>query len=223
MKIEWFRSETESILHSLAEYQAVMETQLDTVQTNEQKRVRDWLRSIEFESDDWDVESSIARDEYEWTYNIMFPKSLRYSFLVLLFLVLERQLIGLCDDIKDRQKLPIRANDLKGDTILRCKIYLQKLAGISRVDDQLWVKVEDLSKVRNCIVHALGKIELSNDQRRLQELATNGHGISISGHESPEEGLLIITSEYCQQAINDVLEFFTAIFEAAGYGPSISI
>ena len=195
-----------------------MELQLRNVQSDAQKGIQDWIQT--FDEEDKESISRNAQDEYQSVFSDTYPLYLRYSFVVLIYLVLESQLNALCDDIKERKGIPIRATELRGDSnITRCKIYLQKLANLSNIDDKYWETVEDISKVRNCIVHTLGKVELSRDRKRLHEIATENRGLSISNIDLSEQEVLVITPEYCQQAVRDVLMLLQKIFEAAGYEP----
>jgi hypothetical protein len=215
--IDLFRMETGGILKTISEYQSTIESQLKSVQENEQKKLEDWMLKIKAESEDWYQESDMAQDEYFWTYQYMFPRTLRYSFIVLLFLVFENQLKSLCDILQERRNFPLRANELYGDPLARNKKYIKKMVGITDIDEKLWEKVEDLSKVRDCIVHSLGKIELSKKPGDLHNIVKKSSDLSISSDDSPEEGLLIISQGYCRQAVIDVQNLFTAIFESAGY------
>lgn len=219
MRIEVFRIETTNLLRGLVNYHKKMESQLCSIKDEEEEK----LRSLELDDTEemWALESQ--REAFCWTYDFFFPRSLRYSFVVLLFLTLENQLYGLCDEIRKRHNLPIRAKDLSGDAIARCKLYLQNLAGINKVDEQLWVEIADFSKVRNCIVHTLGKVELSSDQKRLRDLAFKAKGLSISNETSPEKGILIIEADYCSQSLQHVTRFFDELFDAAGFEPAIFI
>ncbi len=219
MKIETFRLKTQNILSALTEYQKKMELQLKAVQEDEYNRFDKWAEQQAEPEDGFDKELiwEINGDYYRWTYDFMFPRSLRYSFMVLLFLVLENQLTGLCDEIAKRRSLSVRLKDLKGDILERSKTYLHKIANVPTIDQSHWIKIEDLSKVRNCIVHALGKVELSVDRKRLAYLASEGWGISISDDSSPEPGVLVLTPEYCAHAVDDMDIFFRDLFDSAGF------
>lgn len=216
MKIDFFRIETANIFHGLTEYQKTMEAQLPIIQEREQSSIEkfrdDNLRNaLPYES---------MMEEYDWVYEYFFPRSLRYSFIVLLYLVIEHQLNQLCDEIKKRRNLPIRSNEMNGDALKRSKVYLQKVAGISIKN---WETLEDLSKVRNCIVHALGKVELSKDDKHLKLLVKKNIGLSISGKESQEEGFLIVNAEYCESAVRIAEQFFDEIFDAADFGLKLNM
>jgi hypothetical protein len=187
-----------------------MEAQLPIIQEHEQSSIerfrdRDLPNTLPYES---------MMEEYDWVYERFFPRSLRYSFIVLLYLVIEHQLNQLCDEIKKRRNLPIRSNEMSGDALKRSKVYLEKVAGISIKN---WGTLEDLSKVRNCIVHALGKVELSKDDKYLRLLIKKNIGLSISDEESQEQGFLIISAEYCEAAVQIAEQFFDEIFDAADF------
>ena len=213
MRIELCRIETTNLLHGLAKYQQRMEAQLQAIQQEQSKEME--ALEAAHQDEPWLIEGEI--EGYIWTYDFFFPRSLRYSFIVHLFLTIENQLYGLCDEIKKRQNLPIRAKELSGDAIAKCKTYIQKVAGIATVNEVLWQKIEDLAKVRNCIVHTLGKIEFSNDRKRLHDLSAKDIGISISEDYPSEKGVLLVAPEFCKQAVDDAMELFDEIFEAAGF------
>lgn len=188
MKIEIFRINTENILDAIAKYQSAMESQLESIQAEELKNIgaRNALLTSERE-----VMLEMAQEEYTWTYDYMFPRSVRYSFIVLLFLVVESQLVLLCEDLRDRGNFSERVQDLNGEAISRCKEYLTRVAGLP--DNHLvWEKIKDLAKVRNCIVHALGKVDRSPRNTHLRQLAGRGIGLTISDAGMPEEGVLVV-------------------------------
>jgi hypothetical protein len=216
MIIDFFRIDTSNLLDGLAEYLEILETQLPDIHTKERKSIEAWAESESVDPAEFDA----AFDEYQWTYNYFFPRSLCYSFVVLLFLVLENQLGLLCDEIMKRRDLNLQATDFSGSALKRAKTYLEKVVGITGID---WEKVEDLSKVRNCFVHTLGKVELSTDKERLHHLAKESFGISISGSDYSDAGVILITTEYCANSLVNVRKFFDAIFDAAGFGERLSM
>jgi hypothetical protein len=77
----------------------------------------------------------------------------------------------------EKQNLPIRMKELSRDDIKRAKNYLHKISHIPEVN---WIPIEDLAKVRNCIVHAMGDVKLSSDRDYLRQLASKHIGLSIS-------------------------------------------
>ena len=220
MKFSVLTLEFDGIIQMLRAYQYEMESQLGKLQKEEAVRIDTLLESIT-DQDERFVEEIAAGDDYNFTYEIMFPRSHRYSFVVLLFLNLDNFLTRLTDSIKKRDGHPIRANDLKGDIVARSRMYLHRIAKVSEPAAKIWENIEDLSKVRNCIVHTLGKVELSTDQKRIRDIATTGTGLSI-GDSGLNDGYLVLESSYCEKAVNDVETLFIELFSKAGYTRYIS-
>jgi hypothetical protein len=221
MTINFFRIEYESTIEMLSDYQNTMEIQLAEIQKNEKKRIKERLEEIGEDEDQYYSESMLV-EEYNYHYEVMFPRSLRYSFIVLLFLNLESMLNKFCDSVKKTKNISIRSKDLKGDSVERSRTYLHKVSAIPEIESVIWDNIEDLSKVRNCIVHTLGDVNLSNDQRRLRDIAIHGVGLTI-GNNFPEDGYIILSDEYCKKGLSDISALIKEVFDKAGFGPSYKI
>jgi hypothetical protein len=213
MIIHFFRIETDSFFRSLADYHEKMEAQIPIIRESEFEKVREWAKQESVEYGEYDV----AIDELHWDYDYNFPRSLRYSFVVLLFLVVEKQLTEFCRNLEEEHNLPIKANALKGDIIERAKTYVHKLASIAegRIN---WKKVEDLSKVRNCIINAMGDVKELRDKTHIQDLISANIGLTIGSEEFTERGKLQLSAEYCSKAVQEIQDFFDELFDAAGMG-----
>ena len=209
----------DGVLNMLRDYQLEMELQLSDMQKDEAARIDAILKTIEDDEERYLQESAIG-DEYHYTYEVMFPRSQRYSFIVLLYLNLENLLTRFSDGIKKRDGLQIRANDLKGDIIARSRMYLHKIAKIPDLSQNAWENIEDLSKVRNCIVHTLGEVALSSDQKRIRDIATQNVGVSI-GDSDLDDGFIILEPVYCGIGVKNVTILINELFDKAGYSPSI--
>jgi hypothetical protein len=220
MKVNFFRIDFESTIDILRDYQVTMEEQLTHIQKQEVAHIAALLKGIEDE-EEAALQEDLAGDEFHCTYEIMFPRYMRYSFIVLLFLNLESLLTRFCDSIKRRNKIAIRSSDLKGDSVARSRTYLHKVAAIPELMAPVWNSIEDLSKVRNCIVHTLGKVELSSDQTRIKDIARQGIGLSI-GDNGLEEGCIVLNPQFCIKAVDDVANLIKELFDKAGYGPAVS-
>lgn len=212
MVINFFRLETEGLFNGLADYLEKLEAQTPIIQQTEFEKVKEWAKQESIEWGQYDV----AIDELRWNYEYYFPRSLRYSFIVLLFLVTEKQLSEFCRTLQKKHNLPIKPNELRGDSIERSKTYIHRLAGISSVVD--WKRVEDLSVVRNCIVHTMGDINESRDRKRIHNLVSSDVGLSMGNNEFADKDTLQISAEYCSKAVRDMRTFFDQLFDAAGIG-----
>jgi len=220
MKIlmDFTRIQTTSNLEALSQYQRTMESQFDSAKQQAESELNTWLKdSGEAAFDEgWPVEI----DEYRQTYEFTFPLFLRYSFLVLLFFSLENELNRVCDEIAKRRSLALRVKDIRASgTIATFRTYLQKVAGLSGLGPTHWEPIMELADLRNCIVHALGKIPSGNEGERLRQIVKKTRSLSISDGDSGQPDVLLITPEYCAQAVAIVDKFFDTLFEAADFGP----
>jgi hypothetical protein len=217
MRLELLRAETETSLRGLSDYQANMEKQLVALRKEEQAKA---LAKMENIDSDRDFPNEYIYEEYTWAYEFTFSRYLRYSFIVLLVLTLEYQLTNLCNEISECHGLHIKVNDLRIDTIGRFKKYLRDFAGISSIEE-LWERIEDLFKVRNCIAHGAGNIHSSRNQERLRNLVTKSTTLFIGADNQSNNEVLIITPEFCTQAINDVRKLVEAVFKSTDLGLGI--
>lgn len=213
MIINFFRIETEGLFRSLADYHKKLEAQIPIIGKTEFEKIQEWAKQESVEYGEYDI----AVDELKWEYEYYFPRSLRYSFIVLLYLVVEKQLTQLCKIIQAGDNLPIKANDLRGDIIERSKTYIHKVAGVS-MNEVDWTKLSDLSVVRNCIVHTMGEIVESKDRAYLQKMVSANIGLSTGSDEFLDNNRLQLSKEYCSTAVHNMQVFFDQLFDAAGMG-----
>lgn len=92
----------------------------------------------------------------------------RKSTLVSLYSLLENSLANLCKKIHILRKYP---DPPKGNGIDSSKRYLKEYTKIDFSDlDSEWKHLNDLKKIRDCIVHCEGNINLSRDYEQLQSI-----------------------------------------------------
>jgi hypothetical protein len=216
MGFSTLRTETISILRHLADYHSMVESRIEADKQNETEE----LNEVVHQSDDPGLFAAEA-DDLLWVYESYFPRFLRYSLIVTLVMVMESQLIKICDDLRLKRNLRLKSKDLKGDTFSQCKRYLEEIAQLP-LKTSLWEGLADLLKVRNCIVHTMGNIESSNDKNRLCAIAKTGSGLSLGStvFTGLDKNIIYLSPEYCERAIMDVIDFFDDIFNTAGYGDS---
>mgnify|MGYP001577701056 CR=1 FL=1 len=213
VKINWdgYRWDTQHVLDDLKDYVNFMENQLQHVREAERAKIpQKPPRSSEEEFMEWQAELYYYENQIEKD----FPNKARYSFVVLLQIIIESRTRGVCNSIADRRSFSLKEKDLKGASLERLKTYLEKVAQVRLPDEKTLQEVNDIQKVRNCIVHAGGELELSKDKARLIQLVKESNGISVD-----EDGYLLVSLEYYSRAIQSASELFEQIFEAAGFGP----
>ncbi len=217
VKIRWdtHRWDTEFAFENLKDYFEIVEGQFDVVRELEKKKIPQepppGLSEEEFV--DWQSEIQFFEDRYERD----FPSKIRYSFLVLLHIVVETRLRATCNEIAKRRNLELKEKELKGAAIERVKVFLDKVAKTPVKNQEIWQWLKDFQKVRDCIVHVNGRIELSRDKKRLNELCNKDLGLSI------DAGTLIIKQEYCTKTLKIARNFFDQLFIATGFGSSIPV
>lgn len=210
MDWDMHRWETEFAFDSLADYLDIIENQFESVRKLERNRIPQNPPAglSEEELAEWQSEIQFFEDRYERD----FPSKIRYSFVVLLYIVLETRLKAVCDEISKRRSLELRESDLKGAAIERAKAFLEKVAKLPSGDRMVWQRVRDFQKVRDCVVHTNGQIERSRDKERLNKLCRENLGLSS------EAGSLMIERHYCTKMLEITKRYFGHLFDSAGFG-----
>jgi hypothetical protein len=195
------------------DYQNTMETQLIEIQGNEKRNKINEINEI----GDEEILSgmiNMVEEEYSYVYELMFPRSLRYSFIVLLYLNLNYILTKYCDSIKTKNNIPNQLKRLRGGPIAKANKYIHEIAAVPYIHKNIWDNIEDLSKIRNCIVHTSGIVKQSKDKTRLIYLSKKGIGLTIERFY-PEENYLVLSDSYCKKALSDVSILIEELFNKA--------
>jgi hypothetical protein len=217
MIIDWdmHRWETEFAFDSLAEYLDIIEDQFENVRKLERNRIPQYQTSGLSEEGFAEMQAEIQF--FEDRYERDFPSKIRYSFVVLLYIVLETRLKAVCDEISKRRSLEKKESDMKGAAFERAKAFLKKVAKLPSGDQMVWQWLIDFQKVRDCIVHTNGRIEGSRDKERLNHLCNENVGLSS------EAGALIIERRYCTKTLEMTKSYFGHLFNSAGFGKSVAV
>lgn len=208
--IDFLYLETRDLFSGLEEYLVKLEAQITTIQQNESEKLNTMARQEFIEPEEYFDDLN----KLEWNYEYFFPRALRYSFIVLLFVGIEKQLTEFCKRLQKQRNLQIKSNDLKGDIIERSSTYIHKIAGLPDTLD--WQKIKDLSVVRNCIAHTMGNVEDSRDKDRIYQMVSTKIGLSIDNEEFGDENYLQVSAEYCSRAVKNIQIFFHDLFDIKG-------
>jgi hypothetical protein len=197
-------------LNNLKDYVALMEIQLQQVREAARAKIPQnpaGLSNEDFSQWQREIFSHESRFEKD------FPVKARYSFIVLLSIIIENSIRDICDVISERRSFFLKEKDFKGAPLDRLKTYLIKVAQVALPDKMLLQELNDIQNVRNCIIHTNGYVELSRDKKRLTQLARDAKGIDIDA-----DGYVVISLEYCNRSIQATAIVFDQIFESAGFG-----
>ena len=214
----FFPDLTLATLDGLGQYFETAESQLQSVKQKEYDQIVSEIKGWGLSPEDEWIEWDLAMQEHTATHDMLFSHFLRYSFVVLLFLILENKLREFCEIVGKRKgKTPPAA---KRDIVKQYKRFLEH-AGVS-IAQQVWESVHDLNKVRNCIVHASGNMARATDEKHLRSLAHQDPSIAISGYDYEgeslplylEDDMLMLTTDYCSHAVADVRRLFENLCRA---------
>lgn len=214
VRIAWdmHRWETEVLFGRLFGYQEMMEERFARMRAVDKARVDQ--RPPQLSEEDF----AEWRDKllaHEERYNRDFPRNMRYSFVVLLQIIIETRLRAACDEISRRKRLQLTEGNLRGSAIDRARLFLSKVASLDVSNSQLWQQLTDLQKIRDCVVHANGIVADSRDSTHLRQVVGSKVGVSLD-----PSGALAIDQEYCGAALESARRFFEELFDSAGFGPA---
>lgn len=156
--------------------------------------------SEEEQEDYWDS----YLDEYD-KYDSIFPGILRESIFISLFSYFEHQLMDFCED-KEKLKSIGGTSGLE-----KAKGYLSKHLGYSDLfRGKEWGKIMKYNKVRNCLVHAGGKVSLMKDERvqeDVKKFIKETKGIEIDDNKKIE-----LDSIFCEDFVKVTFKFLEMTF-----------
>lgn len=219
--ISFPREFTLAAIDGVERYYETVESQLQDAKAIDRKQIDETIRNMGLEGDEALAEWNIALQEHEMNFDMLMVNFLRYSCIVLLYLVVENKLGELCKAAYTSKKNMPPPPLPKGRLIKTYQEYLTQKVGLTGMQ---WEHLYELRQVRNCIVHASGNVETSHDSDDLRELAERGIGISISGQNEDyyddlkplymDEHMLMLKSEYCTRIIKNTRTFFEELCDA---------
>ena len=164
-----------------------------------------------------DEQDSSALNNLDNLYETELYPAMRYSFVVLLHIFAETQLRKFCSALRDERHIPIGVSDLNGSAIEKTHTFLTKLAGVDvlGLSKTEWDNLINIQKIRNCIVHAYGRVKdlkKADEKKWLRQFVSKRKDISIG-----DDGRLQIEASFCQQQLENLRSLFERLFEAADW------
>jgi hypothetical protein len=199
-------------LDGLADYLAVMEAQVVSFKAKEAEKLKKDLEGIPDSCSNNDEYSFVQWREHQYRqFEYSIPESYHYSFVVLLWLVVEDELKRVCGEIARRKGAPTPSIDRRNGIIKPYMNFLDTTGGLPLRNIAHWHEICHLQKIRNRIVHASGRIDESGDIGYLTRLKGKHIGLQID-----EEQRLRVEPDYCKLAIRNTIEFFAEILDGVG-------
>ncbi len=220
----FFGMECNRIINGLIDYHKIFDNLLDSIKKENISKIKKEVYAIAKEhslnDDDEYAEWSIKKDEHDGTYEMLYTNFLKYSFIVLVGLILEDHLyrlyLAVCDkkDILKPHPVP-RVNIIEN-----CRKDIEETGVV--IDLKFWDSIIDFKTVRNCIVHSSGKITHSRENE-LRRISGKYPGLYISQAVNRrnlmplhnEDDMLVVDSEYCMSIVTDIKLLFRELFKTA--------
>lgn len=181
-----------------------------------EEQVKNALKALA-ESEGWDYDDyDIAKQELEADYQHWVPKYAGYTATVLLWSIVETQMVECAERIAKDRTSPFRVQDIKGSSIDAPVRFIKGLTGVDASRDPAWKRLKDLQKVRNIIVHRNGaKGEDPQLQKEFDTLISNNSKLGkTTGILSGEE--LWVSTEFCLEYVTEIEQFFKRLFSKLG-------
>ena len=144
-----------------------------------------------------------------------FPNILRKSFIVSLYSFLEYWLMRECRTRKGNDIL-LSPSDIRGENdIDRARTYLTKVLQVNFPNNtQEWEEIQNIRKLRNCIVHNHGKCGGEKYKSLRDYVAQNSDTLSLSNNE------IVLRGEFCKQALRTIGKFIQQLSAANSSSPN---
>ena len=201
-RLEGLKASTEHAANSIPEMER---------QAQEALKSRAEIGGWDFE--DYRVEQQILEENYgHWV-----PRYTGYSTLVLLYSIVETQLLACADHVAEDKSSVFRARDIKGSAFESSVRLIGALTPINATQDIAWPHLKDLQSLRNIIVHRAGmRGQAEKYQKEFDDLLRR-HKKRISKIKDLWSGdSLWIPMETCKFFTLEMEQFFTRLFKHLG-------
>ncbi len=159
-KVSWVAVTRDLVRLNLDQLERCVEDVQETLVT----RLREFERDIDASARSMQEEA--REDWYDWNsdrhweLSDVFPKIIRHSMFITSYAFLEHALSQLTSGLAHEAPKRVSVEDLKGDGIDLARAYLKKVQGVTFPDQSAeWNRLSDYRKIRNCLVHADGRID----------------------------------------------------------------
>lgn len=150
---------------------------------------------------------------WAWHYPVhwkeIFASQLRSSFIVSLVSIAESHVGMVSEQALKIAQAPLKPRDLRGGFFERHRTRLETFADFQRPSASSWDGLCSIRDIRNCIVHASGRLFNAKNKKRLYSLVDSLPGLTAS------YDVLEFAPEFPAWAIGEVRTFIDALYEEA--------
>jgi hypothetical protein len=205
--------ETSQALYGLSALIELMYQSNTEVELRAHDTLRQRAQLGNWEAGDLEVEEGFLDISFKY----WLPKLAAYSVLVLLYSIVETQLVAYSRRFGQSKASVFDPNDLKGSVLDRVRLYVKKVAGLDLSENKRWQSLKDLQDLRDIVVHRAGKP--GDKIAQVEQMIKRYPGKGISLDKNPfmlvsdvELGVSIHT---CRYLAGQVEAFFTDLLQDA--------
>ena len=192
----------------------VLDKAIPDAERQDQEALRRLAEEQQWDFGDYSGERQIIEGNHRWL-----PRFAAYSVVILLYSIVETQLLAVAERVGTNQGSTFRVTDIRGRGIEQTVLYLKRAEIFDVKKDPAWKMVHDLQKLRNIIVHRGGRQGASHEQQKVQEvqrLDSTYRGLSLRTSLDGPQGELWISMDLCRDFTHEIQEFFKRLFGECG-------
>lgn len=146
IKVDFFVWETISAFRAIQRYFELVEAQIAKVKDEEWEKLKQL--PVPSDEEEYQTQYLVEIDAHKREFGKVLPRLVVYSFVMMLFSELEYRINEICRELKKRENLPLKINDLRGDLVERFSKFL-KMAKKPQLENAEKTAISGFVVVRN--------------------------------------------------------------------------
>lgn len=145
---------------------------------------------------------------WAWHYPVHWDQVVRNTFrastIIALVSFMETTLLHVCRDVRLITQEELKASDLNGSAIDKCKKYLKRFGGFA-ITEATWREIDYIIQVRNALVHANGYIDQCKNPGKVRQVVAKGPGLNEN------HGCIMINKSYLEHCLECVQTLLSSL------------
>lgn len=193
----------------------LLDSNIPKAEWEEREALRTLAKEENWDESDYFIEGQVLDSKY--------PAIARlgaYSIVILLYSIVETQLLALADEIGKKKKSDFSVNDISGRGIEKAQTYLKRVATLDLTTDPGWSSLRELQSMRNVIVHSMGTPK--QNPKTIDHLVGKYQGLLDAPVDQwGRRQEIVIRMPLCRKWCEQIEEFFKRTFKAVGLSKSV--
>lgn len=198
-------------LAGIRAYLDLLDKEMSAIEAKEREHLQETAETQGWDYSDYDVERQVLDERFgHWI-----PRFSAYSAIILLYTIVEVQLVDCAAALAKRTESPFSIGDLRGRGIETAILFIERLAKHDVKAQDEWQYITDLRTLRNLIVHRIGtRGQTDAHQHEADRLAARYSGqLEFPKTDwSYREGF--VSMSLCRTFVDKVEAFYTTLFRA---------